>query len=175
MCIFFIKSLYLTNENIITWKGVDTLDIINILLLIIHVMAAIVGIGPAFAMPIITGSVKTGSQLKFAYGIMGKINKYPKTGGITLLISGVLLMIINKIGFSLLWLNICLALFVAIEVIVIGFMEPLMKKSSSIITSHEGEEIPSTYLKLASKMDRLNWAVHIMTIIIIVLMVWKPS
>ena len=137
-------------------------------------MAAIVGIGPAFAMPIITGSVKTGSQLKFAYGIMGKINKYPKAGGITLLISGVLLMVINKIGFSLLWLNLCLVLFVVIEIIVIGFMEPLMKKSSHIVTSHEGDDIPQAYLTLASKMNRLNWAVHFMTFVIIILMVWKP-
>jgi len=174
MCIFLIKSLYLTYENIINCKGADGLDIINILLIVIHVMAAIVGIGPAFVTPIITGSIKTGSQLKFAYGVLGKINKFPKTGGITLLLSGVLLMIINKIGFSLLWLNISLALFVVIEIIIIGFMEPLMKKSSNIVTSHEGEDIPAAYLKLASKINKLNWPVHIMTIIIIVLMVWKP-
>jgi uncharacterized membrane protein len=84
------------------------------ILVVLHVLAAIIGIGPAFVLPVLGKSAKSGSQLRFIFELIGKVNKFPKIGGITLLVTGILLMIVSKIGFSLMWLNLSLLLFIAL-------------------------------------------------------------
>ncbi|AJY77527.1 hypothetical protein VN24_05550 [Paenibacillus beijingensis] len=145
------------------------------ILLILHVAAAIVGIGPAFVFPIVGKSAKTGSQLRFVFSLLQKINKFPKTGGITLIVTGILLMVIGKTGLSLLWLNLSLLLFIVIEVIIIGFVEPGMKKVGQLVAASEGEEIPAGYTALTGKIAPLEATVLVLTLIIVVLMVIKPT
>lgn len=152
----------------------DLTDIIFKILVVLHVIAAIVGIGPAFVLPLLGSSAKTGSQLRFVFGIIQKINKFPKTGGITLIVTGVLLMIVGKMGLSELWLNLSLVFFIIIEVIIIGMIEPRMRKITAIVMASEGEEIPQGYQASMSKIIPLETTVHVLTIVIIILMVVKP-
>ncbi|OMD69824.1 hypothetical protein BSK62_01290 [Paenibacillus odorifer] len=147
---------------------------ISKLVVVIHVIASIVGIGPVFVLPILTSSAKTGSQLRFVFGLMKKINRFPKTGGITLIVTGILLMIIDKMGLSVLWLNLSLLFFIVIEVIIIGMVEPRLKKLTQLVMTSEGEEIPDGYTTAMNKIAPLEAAVHVLTIVIIILMVVKP-
>jgi uncharacterized membrane protein len=144
------------------------------ILLVLHVLAAIVGIGPAFVLPVLGKSAKSGSQLRFVFGLIKKVNNFPKIGGITLLVTGILLMIVSKIGFSLMWLNLSLLLFVIIEVIIIGFVEPRMKKVAQLVMSSEGDDIPSGFIDSMKRIAPLEGTVQILTILIIILMVVKP-
>ncbi|WP_169306684.1 DUF2269 family protein [Cohnella pontilimi] len=144
------------------------------LLIVLHVLAAIVGIGPAFILPVLGKSAKSGSQLRFIFGIIQKVNKFPKIGGITLLVTGVLLMIVSKIGFSLVWLNISLLLFLLIEILIIGFVEPRMKRTTHLVLSSEGEDIPSGFAESMKQIAPLESTVHLFTFAIIALMVLKP-
>jgi len=153
---------------------VDLTDIIFKILVVLHVIAAIVGIGPAFVLPLLGSSAKTGSQLRFVFGIIQKINKFPKTGGITLIVTGVLLMIVGKMGLTELWLNLSLLFFIIIEVIIIGMIEPRMRKITALVMASEGEEIPQGYQASMSKIIPLEATVHVLTIVIIILMVVKP-
>ncbi|USB32895.1 DUF2269 family protein [Paenibacillus sp. YPG26] len=143
-------------------------------LVLIHVLAAIIGIGPAFVLPVITQSAKTSSQLKFAYQLNDKINKYPKAAGITLLVTGILLMLLDHTGFTKMWLNISLVLFVLIEILIIGFLDPAMKRAAHLIRQHKEEGIPEDYLPLASKINALNRIVQVLTVLVIMLMVIRP-
>ena len=152
----------------------DLTDIIFKILVVLHVIAAIVGIGPAFVLPLLGSSAKTGSQLRFVFGIIQKINKFPKTGGITLIVTGVLLMIVGKMGLSELWLNLSLLFFIIIEVIIIGMIEPRMRKITALVMASEGEEIPQGYQGSMNKIIPLEATVHVLTIVIIILMVVKP-
>jgi uncharacterized membrane protein len=152
--------------------------ILNVLygsLVVLHVVAAIVGIGPAFIIPLLGKSAKSGSQLRFVFGLIQKINKFPKTGGITLLITGILLMIVGKTGFTLLWLNVSLLLFIVIEIIIIGVVEPKMKKVAQFVMTSQGEEIPAGFHDSMKKIAPFEGAVHLLTLIIIILMVIKPT
>ncbi|SEB82989.1 DUF2269 family protein [Paenibacillus sp. GP183] len=144
------------------------------ILVVLHVLAAIVGIGPAFILPVLGKSAKTGSQLRFVFGLIKKVNNFPKIGGITLLITGILLMIVSKTGFSLMWLNLSLLLFVIIEVIIIGFVEPQMKKVTQLVMSNEGDQIPSGFADSMKRITPLEGTVHVLTFLIIILMVLKP-
>jgi uncharacterized membrane protein len=150
------------------------LNILYGTLVVLHVVAVIVGIGPAFIIPLLGKSAKSGSQLRFVFGVIQKINKFPKTGGITLLITGILLMIVGKTGFTLLWLNVSLSLFIVIEIIIIGFVEPKMKKVTQFVMTSQGEEIPPGFHDSMKKVAPLEGTVHLLTLIIIILMVIKP-
>jgi hypothetical protein len=152
----------------------DLIDIIFKIVVVIHVIASIVGIGPAFVLPLLTSSAKTGSQLRFVFGIIQKINRFPKTGGITLIVTGILLMIIGNMGLSVLWLNLSLLFFIVIEVIIIGMVEPRMKKITGLVLASQGEEIPKGYVTAMNKIAPLEATVHVLTIVIIILMVVKP-
>lgn len=150
------------------------MEALESLLVLIHVLAAIVGIGPAFVLPVISSSARSNSQLKFVFGLNRALGKYPKAGGIILLITGVLLMIADQTGFSKMWLNLSLVLFLIIEIVILGFLEPAMKKAGQIIQNHPGEDIPPLYLPLASRINTLNKTVHVLTILVIILMVIRP-
>ncbi|WP_433944373.1 DUF2269 family protein [Paenibacillus sp. SN-8-1] len=150
------------------------MEAVEKILVLIHVLAAIIGIGPAFVLPVITHSAKTSSQLRFAYHLNDKINRFPKAGGITLLVTGALLMLLDHTGFTKMWLNISLALFVVIEILIIGFLDPAMKRAGKFIRKHKGEGIPEDYLPMAGKMIFLNRIVQVLTVLIIILMVIRP-
>ncbi|RUT33322.1 DUF2269 family protein [Paenibacillus zeisoli] len=143
-------------------------------LVLIHVLAAIIGIGPAFVLPIITHSAKTSSQLRFVFHLNDKINKFPKFGGIILVVTGILLMVLDHTGFTKMWLNVSLVLFILIEILIIGFLEPAMKRAGKLIKKHKGEGIPEGYLPMARKINTLSRIVHTLTVLIIILMVIRP-
>jgi uncharacterized membrane protein len=144
------------------------------ILVVLHVLAAIIGIGPAFVLPVLGKSAKSGSQLRFVFGLIEKVNKFPKIGGITLLVTGILLMIVSKTGFSLMWLNLSLLLFIIIEVIIIGFVEPRMKKVAKLVMSSQGDTIPTGFADSMKRIAPLEGTVHLLTFLIIILMVVKP-
>ncbi|MNH82323.1 hypothetical protein D3C87_438290 [compost metagenome] len=150
------------------------MEAVESILVLIHVLAAIIGIGPAFVLPVISHSARTSSQLRFVYHLNDKINKFPKVGGITLLVTGFLLMILDHTGFTKMWLNVSLVLFVIIEILIIGFLDPAMKSASKFIKKSKEEGIPEGYLPMASKINVLNRIVHILTVLIIILMVIRP-
>lgn len=151
------------------------MNIVYGILVVVHVLAAVIGIGPAFILPILGNSAKTGSQLRFVFGIIQRINIFPKTGGITLIISGILLMIVGKLGLSLLWLDLALLLFIVIEIVIIGFVEPKMKKVGQLVMASQGEEIPAGFIDSMKKVAPLELTVHVLTFVIIILMVVKPT
>ncbi|MDB5084634.1 MAG: hypothetical protein JWN30_1520 [Bacilli bacterium] len=151
------------------------MNIVYGILVVVHVLAAVIGIGPAFILPILGNSAKTGSQLRFVFGIIQRINIFPKTGGITLIISGILLMIVGKLGLSLLWLDLALLLFIVIEIVIIGFVEPNMKKVGQLVMASQGEEIPAGFIDSMKKVAPLELTVHVLTFVIIILMVVKPT
>lgn len=150
------------------------MEAVEKILVLIHVLAAIIGIGPAFVLPVISHSARTSSQLRFVYHLNDKINKFPKVGGITLLVTGILLMILDHTGFTKMWLNVSLVLFVIIEILIIGFLDPAMKSASKFLKKNKGEGIPEGYLPMASRINVLNRIVHILTVLIIILMVIRP-
>lgn len=83
-------------------------------------------------------------------------------------------MIIDKMGLSVLWINLSLLFFIVIEVIIIGFVEPRLKKLTQLVMASEGDEIPEGYTAAMNKIAPLEAAVHVLTIVIIILMVVKP-
>ncbi|WP_019640659.1 DUF2269 family protein [Paenibacillus fonticola] len=143
------------------------------LLLVLHILALIAIIGPAFVMPIIRRSARTVGQLHFAFDLTSKLAIMPKIGGAVLILTGVWLMIITKMGLSQMWLNVSILLFLLMVVMIDGWIEPRMKKIISD-SQDQSNEIPAEFGLMIKKIIPIEKAAQMLMIAILVLMVIKP-
>ncbi|UQZ81012.1 hypothetical protein SK3146_00168 [Paenibacillus konkukensis] len=146
------------------------------LLLALHILASIAIIGPAFVMPVIRRSARTVSQLHFAVNITTKLAVIPKIGGFVLILTGVWLMIITKMGLSQMWLNVSILLSLLMVVMIDGWIEPRLKKIVKILSESQdqGNEIPAEFGRLLKKIVPIETTAQLLMIAILVLMVVKP-
>ncbi|MGE7826730.1 DUF2269 family protein [Paenibacillus sp. NPDC093718] len=146
------------------------------LLLVLHILASIAIIGPAFVLPIIRRSARTVGQLHFTFSITTKLAIMPKIGGAVLILTGVWLMIITKMGLTQTWLNVSILLSLLMVVMIDGWIEPRMKKIIKIISESQdrGNEIPAEFGRLIKKIVPIETAAQLLMIAILVLMVVKP-
>lgn len=146
------------------------------LLLVLHILASIAIVGPAFVMPIIRRSARTVGQLHFTFGMTTKLAIMPKIGGVVLIVTGVWLMILTKMGLSQMWLNVSILLSLLMIVLIDGWIEPRMKKIVKIISENQvqGNEIPAEFELLIKKIVPIETAAQLLMIATLVLMVVKP-
>lgn len=146
------------------------------LLLVLHILASIAIIGPAFVVPIMRRSARTVGQLRFSFGITTKLAVMSKIGGSVLIITGVWLMIITKMGLTQMWLNVSILLSLLLAVVIDGLIEPRMKKIIRLISESEdhGNVIPAEFGRLIKKIVPIEMAAQLLMIAILVLMVVKP-
>ncbi|RCW42409.1 DUF2269 family protein [Paenibacillus prosopidis] len=145
-------------------------------LLVFHILASIAVIGPAFVVPVIRRSARTVGQLRFAFDVTNKLAILPKIGGAVLIITGVWLMIITKMGLSQMWLNISILLSLLMVATIEGLIGPRMKKIMEIvsISQNKGDEVPSELGRLMKKIIPIETVSQLLMIAITVLMILKP-
>ncbi|MBB3128299.1 putative membrane protein SirB2 [Paenibacillus rhizosphaerae] len=146
------------------------------LLLVLHILSSIAFIGPAFVTPIIRRSARTVGQMHFVLGITAKLAIMPKIGGTVLILTGVGLMIITKMGLSQMWLNVSILLALILVALIDGWIEPRMKKVRKTISERQdqGDQIPAEFGLLLKKIVPAETAVLLLMIAVLVLMVVKP-
>ncbi|GMK44662.1 DUF2269 family protein [Paenibacillus glycanilyticus] len=146
------------------------------LLLVVHIFASIAVIGPAFVMPIIRRSARTVGQLNFALGVTAKLTIILKIGGTVLILTGIGLMIITKLGLSQLWLNTAILLSLSMIVMIDGWIEPRMKKIFKLTAESQdhSKEIPAEFRLGIKKIVPIEIAAQLLMVVILVLMVVKP-
>ncbi|NOU97408.1 DUF2269 family protein [Paenibacillus sp. LMG 31456] len=145
-------------------------------ILVLHILASIAVIGPALVVPVIRRSARTVGQLRFAFDVTNKLAILPKIGGAVLIITGVWLMIITKMGLSQMWLNISILLSLLMVATIEGLIGPRMKKIMEIvsISQSKGDEVPSELGRLMKKIVPIETASQLFMIAITVLMILKP-
>jgi len=145
-------------------------------ILVLHILASIAVIGPALVVPVIRRSARTVGQLRFAFDVTNKLAILPKIGGAVLIITGVWLTIITKMGLSQMWLNISILLSLLMVATIEGLVGPRMKKIMEIvsISQSKGDEVPSELGRLMKKIVPIETASQLLMIAITVLMILKP-
>lgn len=145
-------------------------------ILVLHILASIAVIGPALVVPVIRRSAKTVGQLRFAFDVTNKLAILPKIGGAVLIITGVWLMIITKMGLSQMWLNISILLSLLMVATIEGLIGPRMKKIMEIVSlsQSKGDEVPSELGRLMKKIVPIETTSQLLMIAITVLMILKP-
>ncbi|MEC0240039.1 DUF2269 family protein [Paenibacillus dokdonensis] len=93
-------------------------------ILVLHILAAIAVIGPALVVLFIRRTARTADQFRFAFDVTNKLAILPKIGGAVLIMTGVWLMIISKMGLSQMWLNLSILLSLLMVATIEGLIGP---------------------------------------------------
>ncbi|MFC0216574.1 DUF2269 family protein [Paenibacillus chartarius] len=147
-------------------------------LVIIHVLSAVLGLGPAFAFPWMLRAVSTVNDMSRNLQQVAYLEKFPKVFGSLAVLSGLALFWLGSYGpFMQLWLAGTLAVFIVTEVLVIGFLNPaanrLMKRIAESPLSPEAAptgDLAGLYTRVRS----LHIWSGVLGLIIFVLMIAKP-
>lgn len=144
------------------------------LLVLIHVLSAIVGLGPGFIMIYVVTRAKTMTELKHAYLIRNRLHVFVMIGGSMLLLTGLTMGTMNPYLFHAGWYVTSLTLFL----IALGFgpivLSPRSKPIKTLLKTHSSDTIPDEYYLLAKRLFFFERIENIIFLIIIVLMVLKP-
>jgi uncharacterized membrane protein len=148
------------------------------ILIFIHVVSAIVGIGPTFFIHVLLRKGQTYGQLRNSLGLTHALEKFPKILGSLAVVSGLLLAWLGDYSFKQFWLYGSIALYVLIQVVVIGFMAPAAKKvAAEVSRSAEPADQPVSPNIAAglSKADRINYIATCLGILLFAFMFFKPA
>lgn len=143
-------------------------------IVLIHVIAAVTGLGASFAMPVVMKNAKNATQARFSLELNTKIEVFAKVGSIVLLVTGLILGFLNTGLFSQVWYISSLVIYALVQPIVAGIMPKKMKQMDLILKEHKGDTLPDTYNKLNAELKPFNGVLHASAVILIVLMSLKP-
>lgn len=148
-------------------------------LVFIHVMSAVLGLGPAYAFPLLLRTPSTLGEMEHNLGQVARLELFPKIFGTVAILSGLALFWLGSYGpFQQLWILGTLAVYVLIEVLVVGFMNPAASKLHREVKQLK-ESGPSGVpdqgqLRLYGRVRSLHSWSCLLGLVIFLLMIVKP-
>lgn len=143
-------------------------------LVFIHIVSAIVGMGPGFVMIFVVKKANTLNELRQSYFIRHRIHQFVMVGGSTLLISGILMGVLNPFLFKADWYVVSLALFLFALAYGPIVLSPKSKPIKALLKDTTSNEIPEQYYALSKKLFFYERIEKVIFILIMVLMAMKP-
>ena len=143
-------------------------------ILLIHILSAILGMGPGFVMIYVISKATNLSELKHAYIIRNRLHQFVMVGGTFLILSGITMGIMQPYLFYRGWYVSSIVLFL----IALSFgpfvLAPKSKPIKELLNQHTRENIPEAYYPMAKKLFFYERIENSIFILIIILMVLKP-
>lgn len=147
-------------------------------LLTIHVLSAVLGIGPTYFGHILLHKKQNRDQLLKSLSLFGLLNYFPKIGGSIAVVSGILLVALSGWKFLDLWILGSLVLYVLIQVVAVAMLGPVLKQLVQALNAAEDKERDSAATDGCSDLlAKANWLYNtasIMGTVLILLMIIKP-
>jgi len=143
-------------------------------LVFVHIVSAIIGMGPGFILTYIVTKASTMSELRHVYYIRHRIHILVMVGGSLLLISGLLMGILRPYLFTSGWYITSLILFIIALAIGPLVLSPHSRPIKRLLNEHVGEHISEQYYTLSRKLFFYERIEHAIFLVIIVLMITKP-
>ena len=144
------------------------------ILVLIHILGAICGIGASFAQPFLLNKPKTVKQAEFAHHVNHGVDKLVIIGTFALLISGLIMGILNTHLFTQGWYMISLILFITIMAVSGAIVPKKAAQQVEILKNHKGDELPESYLTIKKQAVPFYRYTYAATVVIVILMVTKP-
>jgi Predicted integral membrane protein (DUF2269) len=141
---------------------------------VIHILAAVCGLGATFALPVLMSMPKKVSQAQFAMAVSVGVEKLAKIGSITLLVTGLIMGFISPALFKQVWYIASIVIYIGIQPIVAYLLPKYAKLQANILQDQEGEDLPQAYFAISQKIKPMNIIAQISAIILIILMTIKP-
>jgi uncharacterized membrane protein SirB2 len=143
------------------------------------VLSAIVGIGPTFFSHVLFRKNQTVKELKSSMALGKHLEKFPKIGGTIAVLTGILLVSLSDYGsFMKLWLIGSLAIYICIQIIVIGFGAPASKKLGQWVFNPENdhlEELPQAQKETLAKVSKIFYLASSLGVLLFIFMILKPG
>lgn len=143
-------------------------------LLFIHIISAILGLGPGFAMIPIVKNAKNMTELRHAYFIRNRIHIFVMIGGTLLLLTGLGMGILRPSLFTTGWFVVSLILYLLALAIGPIVLSPKSRPIKELLKEHPTEEIPDTYYELAKRLFFYERIENGIFLLVIILMIIKP-
>lgn len=147
------------------------------LLVFVHVLVAIAAMGPHFAnLLLIKHMARHPESAPTLAPLVGRLAKLPKHGGMAMLASGILLVWLNPAGWGMFkefWLAASMALFVVNFLYGRFKAEPAGKELG--MAAARGNLTAEGVSALAARMDSHLTVMTVILLLIIALMVFKPT
>ncbi len=150
------------------------LDILFKLLLIIHILGAICGLGATFASPYIMNSARNVRTAFTAHMINAQVEKLAKIGSIALLTSGLIMGFIHPYLFITGWYITSIVLYILTQPIVAYLIPRYERSMLEILEQSKSEDLPSEYIQIAKKTKPLTLTTYVLLVLLVFLMVFKP-
>lgn len=146
-------------------------------LVLLHVLSAILGLGPAYAFPLVMKKTKSGKEMLQFVEIVGRLEIFPKAFGTIAVLSGLVLFWVGSYGaWTQVWIIGTLVVYAVTEVLVIGFLNPAAKRLQEQLSSASADtaaESPSLQSLYARVRNLHVWACAL-GLVIYGLMIMKP-
>ncbi|WP_135555297.1 DUF2269 family protein [Paenibacillus cymbidii] len=143
-------------------------------LVTIHVLSAVLGIGPTYFGHILLRKNQSREQLLDSLALFGRLNYFPKIGGTLAVVSGILLVALSDWQFSELWILASLGLYVVIQIMVVGVLGRMMNRLAQSLSA-VSNVVQADSLTLLSQANRVYYTVSALGLVLILLMVVKPA
>ena len=141
----------------------------------IHILAAItaVGINISYAVWLIRAQNNPGNTLFALNGIRFLDNRIANPAYGVVLLTGILMVILLPYPILTFWIDTAIVLYAAIAIVGIVFYSPLLK--AQIRMAEAGDVNSEAYLRLARRGQLLGQALAVLLLLILGLMVFKPT
>lgn len=147
-------------------------------LILIHVLSAIVGVGPTFFGHVLLRRKQSLSDLRANLELGKYLEFFPKIGGTIAVLSGLVLIFIGNYGsFGQLWLAGSLVLYILIQAIVIGIVTPNQKKLAGWVLDPANamvQEMPAEQRSLLGRVSNLYYCASALGALLFIFMIVKP-
>ncbi|AJY77499.1 hypothetical protein VN24_04410 [Paenibacillus beijingensis] len=148
-------------------------------LVLLHVMTAVLGLGPAYAFPFILRDASFAPEMEKTLGLVARLEMFPKIFGTLAVVSGLVLFWIGSYGsFTQLWILGTLILYVIIEVLIVGFLNPTVSKLQASLQALDmtgNSELPAHVKQMYAKVRNLHLWASVLSLIIFIFMILKPG
>lgn len=142
--------------------------------MLVHILSAILGLGPGFVMIYVVTKASTMKELRYAYLIRNRIHIFVMIGGVFLLVTGLLMGLMNTVYLKQGWYILSLGLYLLTLLAGPVILKPKAKPIKDILANYEGEFIPKEYDVFSKDLFFYERILNTVFIIIIVLMILKP-
>lgn len=147
------------------------------LLILLHVLSAIIGIGPVFVTPVLLRQGQSALELRQALRIGHGIEIFPKVGGTIAVLSGLALVIFGNYGSILqLWLIGALVIYILIQIVVIGLAAPVGKRLAGALQTGSGDgPLSSEQTSLLAQLRTRHLIAIGLGVVLFIFMILKPG
>jgi len=148
-------------------------------LIAVHVLSALVGIGPTFILHLLLRGNQSAAQLRHSLALQRIVERFPKIGGPIAVASGILLVSFYSYGsFGQLWLIGSLVLFILIQIVVVGVAGRQLQPVLAWEREAAGQTDPVVPPQVEEALKRVGgsmWLAHALAAALFLLMILKPA